>query len=80
MLRQYFINTPKKFVVNGEEKTQWLPVGSMRILDNGQIFIQMNQTPDTTFMAFEKEEKPKQPAQNNTGDYIQPVNNAEVSF
>ena len=44
------------------------------------FLIQMNQTPDTTFMAFEKEEKPKQPAQNNTGDYIQPVNNAEVSF
>ena len=57
MLRQYFINTPKQFEVNGEQKTSWLPVGSMRILDNGQIFIQMNQTPDTTFMAFEREEK-----------------------
>jgi len=56
-MRQFNINTPKQFEVNGEQKTSWLPVGSMRILDNGQIFIQMNQTPDTTFMAFEREEK-----------------------
>jgi len=56
-MRQFNINTPKQFEVNGEQKTSWLPVGSMRILDDGKIFIELNQNPGVTYMAFEREEK-----------------------
>lgn len=54
-----FLNicTKKTYEQNGVEKTIWLRCGTLRQSDNGKMFIEMNNQPDTTFFVFEPKEK-----------------------
>lgn len=49
---------------NGEEKTVWLQVGTLKTLDDGKRFLELNLFPNTPFYIFEpkdkQESKPKQ--------------------
>lgn len=41
-MKLYNIVRAKKYESQGQEKTIWLQVGSMRVNDKGNIFIEMN--------------------------------------
>lgn len=58
-MKIYNICTPKKYEKDGEEKTTWLPVGSLRITEKGQKFIELNMMPNVQFMAFPREKNVK---------------------
>ena len=52
---------------DGAEKTTWLKAGTLRILDNDKIFIELNHLPDVSFYVFDqKEYKPKEAQEANT--------------
>ena len=59
-MKKFNITNPKKYEVNGKEKTFYAPVGTIRITDKGTIFVEMNDN-DKTFVAFE--DKPKEQKQ-----------------
>lgn len=56
-MKQFNISAPKTFQKDGQDKTIWLQVGSMRVLDDGKIFIELNHLPNQTFMAFEQKKE-----------------------
>ena len=41
----------------GNQKKKWLNCGTLKTLDDGRQFIQMNSQPETTFFVFEQKEK-----------------------
>jgi len=53
------ITTKKTIISNGQEKTVWLNVGTIRQLDDGKQFIELNIFPNTDFYVFDR--KPKDP-------------------
>jgi hypothetical protein len=55
--------TRKEYEVNGVKKVTWLKCGTLRILDNGKKFIELNHLPNTSFYVFPKKEKTEQSAQ-----------------
>ena len=76
MAKKYNITVPKKYMSNGEEKTQWNTVGTLvkfeakqgndgNMLPEGYI-IELSMFPNTTFKVFEQksrdeiQNKPKQ--------------------
>jgi len=56
-MQVHLIKAKRTFTLNGEEKTQWLEVGAIRIADSGQWFVQLNQNPNETYRAFPLEKK-----------------------
>lgn len=50
----------KEFHVNGEKKTKWLNVGTLRETDDGKQFIELNLIPDVTLYVFEQKERAQQ--------------------
>lgn len=55
-MRKFNINSKKVYTKNGEEKTVWLPVGTLTEFDDG-FGIELNFLPDTKLFVFEQ--KPK---------------------
>jgi len=51
------IVTKRTYTVNGQEKTKWLNVGTLKVTDEGKEFIELNMFPNTPFYVFEKKEK-----------------------
>jgi hypothetical protein len=51
------IVTKRTYVKDGEEKTTWLQVGTLKELDDGKQFIELNIFPETSFYVFAKEER-----------------------
>lgn len=41
----------------GQDKAKWLPVGTLKVLDDGKKFITLNMFPNETFYVFEQDEK-----------------------
>jgi len=68
------IMTKRTFTAkDGSEKTTWLKAGTLRILDNEKMFIELNHLPDVSFYVFDqKEYKPKEATQetNSNNDSI----------
>lgn len=62
-MTRFNISVPKKYTdKQGQEKTQWLNVGTMVFFEptaekDGSFLIELNMFPGTTFRAFEQ--KPK---------------------
>jgi len=54
------IMTKREFEVNGETKTRWLKVGTLRTTDDGKQFIELNLFPNTPFYIFDQREKEEQ--------------------
>ena len=42
---------------DGQEKTNWLTVGTMRITDDGKTFLELNMFPNTPLYVFEQKKK-----------------------
>lgn len=51
------IVTKRTYTSKGEEKTQWLNVGTYKKTDDGKEFIELNMYPNTPFYLFEKKDK-----------------------
>ena len=49
--------TKRTWEQNGETKTKWLNVGTLKILDNGKMYIELNMFPTTTIYVFDNEKK-----------------------
>jgi len=55
----------KTFIQNGEEKTKWLkPAGTLKINDNGKMFIEMND--GVEYFVFEQKDREAKPIQEAT--------------
>ena len=50
------IVTKRTYTKNGEEKTIWLNVGTLRVTDEGKEFLELNMYPNTPFYVFEKKQ------------------------
>ena len=50
-----FLNvcTKKTYEQGGETKTKWLQAGTLRVTDDGKMFIELNILPNTTLFVFE---------------------------
>lgn len=57
------IVTKREWEQNGQKKTKWLNVGTLRITDDGKEFIELNIFPNTPFYVFEQKEKDEAPTQ-----------------
>ncbi len=51
------IVTKRTYEQNGETKTKWLRVGTLKETDEGKTFIELNMFPDTSFYVFEQKSK-----------------------
>lgn len=60
-MKFYNICTKKTFTKkDGTEKTNWLPVGTLRETADGKKFLELNMFPDTSFYVFEPKQKETQ--------------------
>lgn len=57
-----FLNifTKKTYEKNGEKKVNWMICGTLKILDDGKKFIELNMFPGITFYCFEPRKKEQQ--------------------
>lgn len=54
---------------NGNEKTQWFVVGTLKTNDDSKQFIELGMFPGTAFYCFEpKPKEQKEPQADNSGD------------
>lgn len=51
------ICTKKTYTKDGKEVTKWLNCGTLRVNDDGKMFIEMNDRPDISYFVFEQKEK-----------------------
>ena len=59
----------KTFTQNGEEKTKWLkPAGTLKINDNGKMFIEMND--GVEYFVFEQKDRNEVPAVGNVAENV----------
>lgn len=65
-MKVYNICTKKVYEKDGEKKTIWLKCGSLTVNDKRNMFIQLNQQPDTSFYVFEP--KPREERSNGPED------------
>lgn len=49
--------TKKVYTSNGVEKAQWFIVGTLKTLDDGKRFLELNIFPNTPFYIFEQKKK-----------------------
>ena len=49
--------TKRTYEVNGEEKTKWFNIGTLKTTDTGKQFIEINILPDTDIFVFDRKEK-----------------------
>jgi len=49
--------TKRTYESRGEQKTVWLTVGTLKILDDGKKFLELNMHPDTSFYIFDQKKK-----------------------
>lgn len=54
-----FLNicTKKQYEKDGKTVTKWLNCGTLRINDDGKMFIEMNDRPDIPYFVFEQKGK-----------------------
>lgn len=56
------ICTKKQVKIDGEDKTLWFKVGTMRVTDKGTRFLTLFHQPDTEFHVFDMEDERELPA------------------
>lgn len=64
------ILTKRTYTKNGEEKTIWLNVGTLRVTDDNKEFIELNMYPNTPFYVFEKKQKENKIIDKETGEVL----------
>ena len=58
------ICTKREYEQNGQKKVSWLKVGTLRIVDEEKMFIELNILPTTSLYVFKKKEKSAAPSGN----------------
>ena len=53
-MKIYNIITPKNYMSGESQKTVWIKAGTMRIIDNGECYIEWSAMPNITYKAVEK--------------------------
>lgn len=66
------IVTKRTYTSKGEEKTQWLNVGTYKKTNDGKEFIELNMYPNTPFYVFEKKDKQEKLVDTDTGEVLPP--------
>lgn len=61
-MKLYNICTKKEYESNGQKKTIWLTVGSMRENDDGKKFVSLNMWPNESFYVFDQKAREAAPA------------------
>ena len=65
MVKYFDITSKKEWEQNGEKKTKWPLCGTLKITDEGKMFVEWNDKPKETFYVFEQKDrskgKPQQP-------------------
>lgn len=51
------ICTKRVYQKDGKEKTVWLKAGTLRITEEGKMFVELNHLPDVAFFVFEQKKK-----------------------
>ena len=57
MIKFENICTKKIFESGGTTKTKWLVCGTLRTIDDGRRFIELNHLPNVSFYVFEQKER-----------------------
>ena len=64
------IVTKRTYTQNGQERTIWLNVGTLRVTDDGKEFLELNMYPNTPFYVFEKKPKEEKLVDADTGEVL----------
>ncbi len=64
-MQYYSIRTPHTYPSQQQEKTKWLDVGTLKVQADGKMFIQLNQQPDVTYVAFPQKKAQVQPPEDD---------------
>ncbi len=51
------ICTKKVYTQNGKEKAKWFVVGTLKEMDDGKQFLELNMFPNTSFYVFEQKDR-----------------------
>lgn len=70
----------KTFQQNGETRTKWLNVGTLKTLDNGNQFIELNIFPNQDFYVFEQKQQNATPQQPSNSEPEQVINVENIPF
>lgn len=70
------IVTKKTYAKNGQEKALWNNVGTLKIMDDGKMFIDLAMFPNTAFYVFDRKPKETTPT-NDQGRDDKGFNQAE---
>ena len=62
------ICTKRTYEKNGEQKTSWLKVGTLRTTDDNKRFLELNIFPNTSFYIFEQKTKSAAPTEKTSGE------------
>lgn len=52
-MKRFNVCTKTQYELNGEEKVYWNRCGSLRMTDEGKLYMQLFQTPDVVYYLFE---------------------------
>jgi hypothetical protein len=67
------ICTKKTYQKNGEDKSFWPIVGTLKTTDDGKTFIELNMFPNTPFYVFDRKAKEPQKPVNSDADGVETV-------
>ena len=57
-MKFYNVCSKKKYVSNsGEDKVEWIPAGTLKVNDEGKMFLKLGHLPDVEFYCFEQKAK-----------------------
>ena len=58
-MKFYNVVTKQSYTSKGVDKINWLNAGTLKILDDGKMFLTLNHLPDVAFYVFEQKPKDK---------------------
>ena len=79
-MKSYTVSTPKSYDQNGEQKTKWFNVGTVRFLDNGKAFLELDMFPSQTFFLNEVKPKENDNQQAQTATPEEPIRVENIPF
>jgi hypothetical protein len=68
------ICTKKIYQKDGKEKAKWYVVGTLKTMDDGKQFIELNLFPNTPFYVFEQKDRDAAPKKSAPGDSEESIN------
>lgn len=56
-MRYFDVCTKRTYKKDGVDKVTWLKCGTLRLMEDGKKFLEMNHMPDVSFYIFEQKKK-----------------------